>query len=143
MYKKLMTALRNHYTFESTRGPLTFEQVCDLPLTTKNGAPSLDQIAIGLNKQIKEAGESESFVLKTTTKATDVLQIKFDLVKDLIDTKLAEQDAARKAAATKAEIATIQGLLAEKKNAALAGSSVEDLEKKLADLAANLADATE
>ena len=53
-------ATRNKLRFESTKGPLSVEQVWDAPLTSRNGF-SLDDIAKQAKRELDALSE-ESFV---------------------------------------------------------------------------------
>ena len=60
-------AARLKLRFDTSKGLVTVEDLFDLPLTVRNGGASLDNIAKGIARLIRET-ETESFVL-TTTKA--------------------------------------------------------------------------
>ena len=124
-------AVKDKLRFTSQAGTLTVEDVWDLPLENKRGA-SLDSLAKSLNRAIKET-EEESFVVKKT-KANDVLELKFEIVKHIIEVKLANADRAEKAAATKARKEVLLAALASKNEDALKSASKEDIEKELAEL---------
>jgi len=126
--KMFETASRLGLTFESTRGNLTVTDLWSLPLTSRNGHSSLDSIAIALNKKVKEAGETESFVTETTT-TDEVLLLKFEIVKRIIGVLKAERDEAAKAAKAREQKQQILALIAQKENEQLAGTSLEDLRK--------------
>jgi hypothetical protein len=126
-------ATRLKLRFESTKGLLSVEDLWDLPLqTTRSGAASLDSVAIGLNRQIKEA-TTVSFV-DETTRANDELQLKFDVVKHIIEVRKAENAAAalkRERETTKQRILEI---IAKKQDQSLENASIEELQQKLASL---------
>jgi hypothetical protein len=117
--------------FSTPKGSLTVEDLWDLPLTSASGA-SLDNIAKGLNRQIKEA-TTESFVVKTS-KADAELQLKFDIVKHVIEVRLAENEVAKNAAAKKAEKAKLLEVLSRKQDAALEQKTPEEIEQMIAAL---------
>ena len=127
-------AARLKLRFDSPKGQLTVEDLWDLPLTVGQlGGASLDNIAKALNRKIKETAE-ESFVIKDA-KSVNFLntytQLRFDIVKHIIDVRLAENDVAAAAHAKKIQKQKILGILAQKKDEQLQGASVEDLEKML------------
>jgi len=103
-------------------------------LTSDNGRPNLDDIAKGIYKAMKE-GEEVSFVKSNAASnaAFNVLKTKFDIVKHIIDVKLAEAEAAKKAKETKARNQRILGLIAQKEDEALASKSKEELLAMLAE----------
>ena len=93
-------ASRLKLRFDTPKGMITTEDVWDLPLTSRNGA-SLDNLAKDLNRTIKET-EEESFVADKSARNT-VLELKFDIVKHIIEVKKAELTASKKAVEIKAE----------------------------------------
>jgi len=119
-------ATRKRLRFETAQGRLDVEAVWRLSL------PSLDLLAKDLNSKLKLEQE-ESFIKPATTTSNE-LSLKFEIVKYIIATKLKE-DEERKLAGTKAILKSkLLEALANKQDAALNESSVEDLEKRLADL---------
>ncbi len=83
-------ASREKIRFESSKGALTIENLWDLPLQSKNGE-DLDSVAKKVNKDLKET-EEESFVNPSTTKSRTA-QLKLDIVKYIIKTRLDENKA--------------------------------------------------
>jgi hypothetical protein len=130
MYEK---ALRMKLRFETPQGPLTVEDLWDLPLqTTRANRASLDDVARGLHLQLK-SGADISFV-DTAKKSDHTAQLKFDIAKHIIDVRLAENAAAATAAANKERKQHLLGILASKENEALLGMSVEELRAAIAAL---------
>ena len=122
-------AARKKFRFDSSKGQLTVEQLWDLPLTG-NGV-NLDDIARGLFRQVKETDSEVSFV-KPAVKSDASLQAKFDIVKHIIDVKVADRDAAEKAAATRAKNQKIMALIDQKQDEKLSSASIEELRAMLA-----------
>ena len=121
-------AARQHIRFSSPIGNLTVEDLWDLPLTGKNpNQANLDDIAKELYAAIKE-GDTVSFVNKPA-KADDELRLKFDIVKHIIDIRLAERDAEATQQANRMKKQQILRLIADKENDALASQSLEELRK--------------
>lgn len=121
---------RRHIRFETEIGLLAIEDLWDLPLTRTRGC-NLDSIAVSLSKQLRES--SESFVTPSTNEE-DILLLQFAIVKQIIDTKLAERDAA-KASKEKAEKKQkILAILERKQDAVLENASAEELQTILATL---------
>src|SRR6478735_11977577 len=79
-------ATREKFRFKLSNGIVSVEDLWDLKLDD----PRLDQLAISLNKEIKVLTE-ESFI-KTKTKKDETLNLKFELVKYIINTKLKEKE---------------------------------------------------
>ena len=127
-------ATKKKIRFETSKGLLSVEDLWDLPLTATNGRPNLDDIAKELYKKMKDENEM-SFVKPTSqvNKEFNIIKAKFDIVKHIIDVKLAEAEAAKKAKETKARNQRILGLIAQKEDEALASKSKEELLAMLAE----------
>ena len=123
-------ATRQRLRFTSTRGLLSVEDLWNLPLQSKNGV-SLDALAMAQHKLVKETAEM-SFV-KPVTKNTDD-ELKLDILKHIIDVRLAENEAKNVAAEKRARKEKIMEILADKKHDALKNMDIADLEKELASL---------
>lgn len=129
MEKIFERATRLKIRYQTQNGILMVEDLWDLPLDSKIKA-SLNSIAIQLNRQIKDSGE-ESFIGKS--KVDPVLQLKFDIVKYIIDTKLSEAEDKANALAKKQYNEKILKLIDEKEDEALKGKSPEELKQMLKD----------
>ena len=112
-----LTAARSKFRFGSSAGQLSTEDLWDLPLSGRGA--NLDEIARALHKGLKDADGDISFV-KPAVKTTVELQAKFDLVKYVIDTKMADEEKA----ATKQKLLA---KLAEKQDKALDNLSEEQI----------------
>lgn len=126
-----LTAAKSKFRFSSAIGVLLVEDLFDLELTGKSA--NLDDIARSLHRSLKEADDDVSF-LRPAVKTHNQLQEKFEIVKYVIEQKLAERDlkAATREKAMKKQ--KIMAKLAEKKDKALDDLSVETLETMLNDL---------
>ncbi len=124
-------ASRKKYRFATVRGPVSVEDLWDMPLLSNDGF-NLDAVAKKLDAQIESSGE-KSFV-KAKSEADADLNNMFEIVKYVIEILLAEKNEAENAAVKKAEKARLLGILARKKDEELEGLSVEDLEAKIAAL---------
>ena len=118
--------------FATALGSVTVEDLWDMPLTSRKANASLDDLAKSLSKSVKESAE-ESFVVKKSSKNTE-LELKFDIVKHIIDIKLAEREAAANAAERKAQKEKVLRVIEAKKDADLENQSLEDLQKMAAEL---------
>ena len=118
--------------FESKKGTLSVEDLWDLPLIARNGGESLNEIAKSSNRKLKDSGE-EDFVTQLS-KPNEILQLKFDLVKHIIEVRLVERDLRSQEKDRKDQKQKIMDIIVEKRSEALKGQSLEDLEKMLADL---------
>ncbi len=123
-------AARGKYRFSSAKGLLTVEQLYDLPL--KSGTVNLNQIAIDLNREIKETQE-ESFV---DTKSTVDQQLvdKLEIVKHIIATIKQEQEDANKAQEVAKERNKLMAILSRKQEAKLEDMDEESILKRLEEL---------
>lgn len=121
-------ASRKKFRFDTSKGQVTAEDLWDLPLTSTTNRPNLDDIAKDLYKQMKEDKEV-SFVKSDAAVSADfnTVKAKFDVVKHIIDVKLAEAETAKKAKETKAKNQRILELIAQKDDEALASKSREEL----------------
>lgn len=115
-------ASRRKFRFKAQQGLVSTEDLWSLQLTV------LDELAKGLRKELRET--EESFIEKSTTKNVD-LEIKFEIVKHIISTRLAEQNqraADRDKAARKQQIMEI---IEQKQNSELLSLSKEELQAML------------
>lgn len=113
--------------FATAKGLISVEDLWDLPLTSHT--TSLDNIARGLNRQIKDT-EEESFVVKHTTANTE-LHLALDILKHIIAIKITEKEARKVASQNKVEREKIMSAISDAEDTVLKGSSVEDLKKML------------
>lgn len=125
-------ATRLKLRFDSALGLLAVEDLWDLPLTSNRGKANLDDIAKGLYHQIKES-DVVSFV-DDTKAADEVIQLKFEVVKHIIDTRKAEREAATQQQANAEKKQQILAIIAQKENENLATSSLDDLKALAASL---------
>ena len=126
-----LIASRQKFKFNSTKGLLTVEDLWDLPLQSQTGKASLDEIARELHNKLKEDTEI-SFV---TPKSSDTtVQQKFDIVKFIIDTRIAEREAAVNERARADRRAKLMEVIERKENDNLNNMNIEDLKKLLQDM---------
>jgi hypothetical protein len=126
-------ASRLDLRFETHKGSLSVSDLWQLPLTSKSGL-SLDAIAIGLNAALKEVGEVKSFVDDKPVAGTAELQLRFDIVKHIIDVRKVENTAKLESAERAEKKRKLQALLAQKQDEALGNLSMEDIQKQINDL---------
>lgn len=122
-------AIRNKYRFPSTVGALTVEDLWDLPLSNKRGA-SLDDVAKTIYKELKDSEDQVSFVRKESA-ASSELSAKLDIVKHIIDVKMAEQDARMQAKERKEKKEKIMSIIAQKEDEQLKEANLDDLKKMM------------
>jgi hypothetical protein len=125
-------ATRNKLRFASARGELTVEQLWDVPLRSKDDF-NLNAVAKAANKAWKDVSE-ESFV--ETTKTLDHVrrETALEIVKYVIDTKLAEEEVAKRRSEKRLEKEKLLAILAEKQAGKLSDLSEKELQKRIAAL---------
>lgn len=117
-------ATRNKVRFSTIKGVLSTEDLWSLTLE------QLNTIAIGLNKELKET--EVSFI--SSTKTNDLLKLKFDVVKFIIDVKLAEKEEKKDKAEKAAKKQQLLELINNKENETLQSLSIDELRKQLEQL---------
>jgi len=125
-------AARKKLRFESGRGYLTVEDLFDLSLE------SLDRIAIALDAKVSATGK-KSFIGKRDRAAADEAR-KFEIVKFVIGTKMAEDEKAKARVTITGQKQFLQELLARKKTTELEALPLEEIEKRIAALEPEPAD---
>jgi hypothetical protein len=115
-----------------TRVNLTVENLWDLPLTNVKGE-DLDHIAIELQEHLS-TNEKSFVVQQSKTKETQVNQLKFDIVKHIIDVRLEEQKVANLERQRAQEIATLKELQKQAKIRDLQNLSSEEIEERIKSL---------
>lgn len=133
MTKTYDTITRNKVRFPSIRGPISAEQVWDVPLIAKDGF-SLDDIAKEVNGRIKECSV-ESFVTDNIeSREKTVLDAMLTFLKHVIATKIDERDKALDSRRKSEQAQTLMAAIHRKETSELDNLSVEELKKRLADL---------
>lgn len=118
-------AVRNKLRFPF-KGMISVEDLWDLSVL------NLDTVFKALNSQVKQSKEES--LLDTKTEADKIIDVQIEIVKYIVSVKQEEKIAREKAVENKAQKQKIMSIIAEKKDAALHDSSIEDLEKMLAEL---------
>jgi|694.fasta_scaffold106501_3 hypothetical protein len=115
--------LKVRFTLSTTKssGTISVEDLWELSL------PDLDNVAKKLNKEIKDSSE-ESFIT-SKSKADELLELKFELVKHVITVKLLEKEKKALDAQRKSELARIDELIAKKEINSLEEKSLDELMK--------------
>lgn len=123
MENLFLFASRNKLRFETNKGLLTAEDLWDLSLT------SLDNIARGVNKVLKDSKE-ESFIAKKSN-ASSILETSLEILKFVISAKQDEAENKLTAQKRVSEIATLKNLLAEKEQDGLKSLTAEEIKQRL------------
>ena len=118
-------ATRLKLRFSSAKGDLSVEQVWDLGLT------ALNEMAKGLSRELKAATVDDEDFIGNNTSVDSQLQLRFDIVKSIISTKLKERDDSLSAAEKREHNQAILELIKKKQQEELAGKSVEELQALL------------
>ena len=88
-------AIRKQLRFATQAiGELTIEQLWQLPLTARGNKVDLDSLAMAVQAELQTLAAG-SFVRKSPDPRQVELTLKLDILKDVIATKLAEEDEAK------------------------------------------------
>lgn len=117
MYKE---AAKQALRFPTVKGLLTVEQLWNLDLET------LDNLAVSLQENY-ENSKGKSFLTKKSTK-DKTIKLQFDIVLDILQTKQEDNEAALSAKESKEFNQKILGIIQDKKEDALKGKSIKELE---------------
>lgn len=112
------TASRQKFRYPH-RGQCNTEDLWDLSLN------ELDAVFKALNAESKRANEES--LLSTKSNEDTILDMKIAIVKHIVTVKIAEADAAKTAAANRAQLHRIEELIATKQNEALQSMSIDEL----------------
>ena len=110
---------------QTNKGSLSVEQLWDLSI------PELDALAVSLEEEHQTSGK-KSFIRKSSPK-DKTTKLRFDVVLDILTTKVDEMEAAKAKAEAKAHNNKILTLISEKQDETLKGKSIKQLEAMLKD----------
>lgn len=117
-------AARLKLRYETNVGHLSAEDLWDIKLA------DLDTLAVSLNNRLKN--DNVSFI--NAVKPDELIQLRFDIVKHVIEVRLAERDAATEAREKAAKKQKILGIMARRQDEKLEQASEEELQGLLASL---------
>ena len=126
MENLFIAASRKKIRFSTGRGLLATEDLWELSLE------DLDRLAVQAHDEL-ERSDTKSFIGRCDTKRTE-REIRFGVLKRVIDTKLAEREAAKAQADAHAQRQFLESLIAKKSADDLASLSLEELQARLAAL---------
>ena len=132
MDNMFMQATRIALRFPSNKGPLTVEQLWDLPLQAKNSF-DLDTVAKTVNAELRALSD-DSFVETRSNPAKAEKALVLEIVKAIIAYKQGENSAARAAAANKDMRDRLLAIRAEKQAENLKGMTLEEIDAQIAAL---------
>lgn len=134
MSDNFQTASRLKLRFTTPAGPLSVEDLWELPLSANTQAKAnLDDIARGLHSKLKN-NENVSFVHKTAPTTQNLDQLRFDLVKHIIDVRLEERTESENRAANRARKQKLLEILEQKELQSLMAASPDDIRKMIEEL---------
>lgn len=120
-------ASRLKVRFSSPQGALSVEDLWDLPLTSvRANTANLNNIAKAVSRELK--AESEEDFVNPKSKADDLLQLKLEIVKHVIQVKQAENAAAAELADRRNKKEKLLELIARKQDQQLEGKPLEELQ---------------
>ena len=129
-------AAQQKLRFKSKRGVLTVEDLFLLPLS--QGEINLRELTIAVNKNLAESNTDVPDFLtdeqQEQTEDQQRYQLQLDILKDVIETRKEEIQAAIDAHKRNQERSAIRELIAKKKQQNLENLSVEELEEKLQEI---------
>ncbi len=131
MEKVFEKAIREKFRFGTVRGPLTVEDLWDIPLLQSDNF-SLDEIARHISRELKST-KQESFVKPLTIETTN-LELHLEIVKHVIRVKLEEIEESENAKVKQEKKGKILELLQKKQDEKLSEKSIEELQAELEDL---------
>jgi|SRR6056297_479629 len=106
------------------KGICSVEDLWDMPVS------ALDNVFKKLNKEYKE--QKEESLLKTKTKEDEILDLKIEIVKHIVATKVKEKEIRKNMYEEAEKRQKILGIIADKKDKELYDKPVEELEKLIA-----------
>ncbi len=111
----------------------TVEDLWDLHLQSATNKPNLDDIGMALRRELRSSGE-EASLITPTVKVNEKVQLAFDIVKHIIDVRLADAKVLSESKAKADEKQRLLSLLADKQDEALRGKSIEEIREMIAKL---------
>ena len=126
-------ASRSKLRFTTQLGNLSTEDLWDLPLTSANGV-SLKSIATELQLQVSAQPLKELDFFDVPEATDSTLQLRFDIVKHIVTTRVAESHDKSAEAAKDTKRAQLQALINDKLQDELKGKSIDELQAELASL---------
>lgn len=111
--------------FTTKKGLLSAEQLWDLSVT------DLNEVAVALDSEYEQSGK-KSF-LTTRSVKDKTAKLKFDVVIDVLNTKVDAEEVAKSRAEKREKNKKIIALIAEKQDESLKNKSVKQLEAMLED----------
>lgn len=128
-------ATRTKLRFATPKGLIWVEDLWDLPLTSGTGKPNLDAIAVDLLKEVRASDETLSFVNPSTTSATkERTMLALNVVKHIINVRMAESRAASEARAKAETKQKLLEIISRKQDTELESKSLDELKAMVSGL---------
>jgi len=128
-------AVRKKVRFETGRGNISVEDVCDLPLTAEDDKLSIDLLGKAVTNAIRDNEGNGDFVAKKEeTKEVNILKVKLKILERIRDYKIERASMAEKATLTKAKKQKLVEILEKKRGEDLESHTTEEIEAMIADL---------
>jgi hypothetical protein len=124
-------ASRKRIRFPSSVGDLTTEQLWDIPLSARGDKVNLDKLARSVNSELKSLEEGSFVSVIPDARKVD-LELKLDILKHVIASKLADQAAAETRAANAERKRKLLAALDSKETAELQGMTREQIMAEIA-----------
>jgi hypothetical protein len=124
MNNSFVIASKKKLRFITNKGQIATEDLWDLSLE------ALDTIAVSLDEKLQNT--RKSFIGRREKAAED--ELRFDIIKTVIETKVDEADKAKTRASRRADREFLQRLLDQKKVQELEGLNVDEIQKRLSEL---------
>lgn len=118
-------ASRQKLRFQTTRGNLSVEQLWDLPL--EKGEVNLYDLAENLLEEVSKKPVKKLSFFKKSKNVDETAELKFEIVKHIVTTRVSEIEDKEVAAARQSEIEEIDRLIAEKEAEARSNLSLDEL----------------
>ena len=129
--QKFEQGTRLKLRFKSVGGLITIEDLWDLPLNSKNKM-NLDDIAKDLHKQLKSFNEISFLKVDKNDKKIELeLQLKFDIVRHIINVKINEIKEKEQGEIIRTKKEELEALIKEKENDEKRNKSIEELKNML------------
>jgi hypothetical protein len=126
-------------TFPSAVGDLYPHQLWQLPLTKRRGQlVDLEDLGSAVTEELDKLGE-RSFVKRKPDPRRGHAELRLAILEDIRDTKLAQEEAAKRAAEDAELEQKLLAALADKEASKLAGMSEDDIRARLAEIKARKA----
>jgi len=126
-------ASRRKLRFDTVVGLLATEQLWELPLTAKGERPDLDKLAREVSRDLREMDEG-SFVKTEPNENKIEMELRLEILKHVIDSKVADLKAREQAIEKQARRQKLMAAMVAKDEATLQAMSKEELEAELAKL---------